>query len=330
MEKSRLIPAKMRYICHTSSKFQNKYTDTPAPMGTQVLIKVHAFGVNRADILQRQGKYPPPQGDSEILGLEASGVVVKVADRALEHLLGKDVFCLTSGGAYAEYVVAEAALLIPVPSGMCHSYSAGLAEIYLTAFDALIRVGQLKADDVLLCHGGASGVGSAAIRIAKHIGATVVTTQSSEEKAQYAISLGADHTINYSESDFAEEMKKRNLKANVILDPVAGDYLKANLKVAAMDCRCILLAMLGGRYAELDFAKVLAKRFNLQGSTLRNRSIAYKTELVASFASMFSSRLAEPDMQIPIYKTLHWDDIEQAHELLEQNLNRGKVVVRVC
>ncbi|MEJ6475488.1 NAD(P)H-quinone oxidoreductase [Pseudoalteromonas piscicida] len=329
MEKSSVIPQKMRYINHTASILKIQDTAVPKIDAQQVLIKVHAFGVNRADILQKKGKYPAPEGDSKILGLEVSGVVAQVADPALEHLLGRHVFCLTSGGGYAEYVVAEHELLMPVPDDMPLSYAAGLAEVYLTAYDAIVRTGNLGTGDTLLCHGGASGVGSAAIRIAKSIGATVVTTQSSDEKAQYALSLGADHTINYLENDFAEEMKKLGLKANVILDPVAGDYLSANLRVAAMDCHCIVLAMLGGRYTELDFAKLLSKRFNLHGSTLRNRSKTYKKELVQAFLSQFGQHLMEPSMAIPIYRELCWDEIEQAHEVLENNRNLGKVIVRI-
>ncbi|NSY32873.1 NAD(P)H-quinone oxidoreductase [Pseudoalteromonas sp. JC28] len=329
MEKSSVIPKKMRYISHASSQLQIQYTETPTLSAKQVLIKVHAFGVNRADILQKQGRYPAPEGDSEILGLEVSGTIVQVASSELEHLLGDQVFCLTSGGGYAEYVIAQSELLMPLTEGLSLSYAAGLAEVYLTAYDAIVRTGQLNSNGVLLCHGGASGVGSAAIRIAKRLGATVITTQSSKEKAKYAKALGADYTINYLDCDFAEEMKKLGLKANVILDPVGGEYLRANLRVAAMDCHCVMLAMLGGRYTELDFAKLLAKRFNLHGSTLRNRSLDYKTELVKDFLNEFGSDLPDQTMKIPIYKELYWDEIEQAHDILEHNQNLGKVIVRV-
>ena len=330
MEKSPLIPEKTRYISHDSGQLTLQSMAMPNVGASQVLIKVSAFGVNRADLLQRAGKYPAPKGDSPVLGLEVAGTVVAVGDTAHHHLIGKRVLSLTAGGGYAEYAVAEQALLIPVPEKMPLYQAAGVAEVMLTAFDAIIRTGKLAPGQVLLCHGGASGVGAAAIRIAKAVGATVVTTQSSDEKGQFARSLGADHVINYKQQDFVTEMKALGLNANVILDPVGGKYLKGNLQVASLDCHCIMLAMLGGRFAELDFARLLQKRFNLHGSTLRNRTLEYKAELVKQFCQEFEEQLTEPHLEIPIYRQFNWQEIELAHQVLEHNENLGKVVVNVA
>ncbi|OHU88258.1 MULTISPECIES: NAD(P)H-quinone oxidoreductase [Pseudoalteromonas] len=320
----------MNYITYDKSgQLSIAQTDIPTPQKHEVLIKVAAFGINRADLLQKQGKYPAPDGDSAILGLEAAGTVVGCGDPQFQGVLNKRVFALTAGGAYAEYVCIDALQLFEIPDEVSFETAASLAEVYLTAFDAAIRLGGLQKAQTLLIHGGASGVGSAAIRIAKAVGAKVVTTQSTEQKCQYARQLGADLAINYTQDDFVQVMKAQGLTANVIIDPVAGDYTSKNVKVAAMDCHCINLAMLGGRHVELDMAQILAKRFNLHGSTLRNRNQEYKRELVNAFKKQFASSIFSKNMAIPIYKTVALSEIELAHAILHKNENLGKVVAKV-
>ncbi|WP_105169271.1 NAD(P)H-quinone oxidoreductase [Pseudoalteromonas sp. T1lg23B] len=320
----------MNYISYDDSgRLHIAQTHIPTPKTHEVLLKVAAFGVNRADLLQKQGKYPAPKGDSEILGLEAAGTVVACGDSQWQALLGKRVFAITAGGAYAEYVCVDAEQLFDIPDGASFETAASLAEVYLTAFDAAIRVGGLHKEQTLLIHGGASGVGSAAIRLAKQLGAYVVTTQSSEEKCQYARQLGADLAINYTQDDFVAVMKAGGITANVIIDPVAGEYISNNIKVAAMDCHCITIAMLGGRTVELDMAHVLAKRFNLHGSTLRNRDQDYKRALVKAFKEQFASCLFTDVLHIPIFKTVTFSEIELAHAILHKNENLGKVVVKI-
>ncbi|CAH9058374.1 L-threonine 3-dehydrogenase [Pseudoalteromonas sp. CIP111854] len=301
----------------------------PQPKSHEVLIKVAALGVNRADLLQKQGKYPPPEHDSLILGLEAAGIVVECAAPLQSQWFNKRVFGLTQGGAYAEYVCIDAQQLMLIPDEVSFEAAASFAEVYLTAFDAIVRTGQLCADDVLLVHGGASGVGSAAIRLGKALGAYVIATQSSEIKCQYAKQLGADLVINYNEHCFSQVMKSCGLYANVIIDPISGEYVDKNIKVAAMDCHCIVLAMLGGRYSELDMAKVLSKRVHLHGSTLRNRALEYKRQLVADFISRFGTQLFTETMRIPIHKSFAFSEIEQAHAMLHNNENMGKVIVSI-
>ncbi|WP_171624353.1 NAD(P)H-quinone oxidoreductase [Pseudoalteromonas caenipelagi] len=320
----------MRYVSFDEAgKLSIKMTTIPEPQSHEVLVKVAAFGVNRADLLQKQGKYPAPSGDSAILGLEAAGTVVDCAPHLYGQWLNRRVFALTQGGAYAEYVCIDAQQLIAIPDEVNFDVAASIAEVYLTAFDAIVQIGQLGSSQTLLVHGGASGVGSAAIRLGKRLGAYVVTTQSCERKCQYAKQLGADLVINYNQQCFASAMKSQGLKANVIIDPIAGDYLQKNLQVAAMDCHCIMLAMLGGRYCNLDMALMLAKRFNLHGSTLRNRDIEYKRNLVNALTNSIGAQLFSDSMSIPIYKSLDIEDIEQAHAILQQNENLGKVVVSI-
>ncbi|OHU96864.1 NAD(P)H-quinone oxidoreductase [Pseudoalteromonas byunsanensis] len=320
----------MNYISHDDfGKLSIAQTQIPQPKEHEVLVKVSAFGINRADLLQKQGKYPAPQGDSDILGLEAAGTVVECGDTQLQGLINKRVFALTAGGAYAEYVCIDAEQLFEIPDAQSFESAASLAEVYLTAFDAALRVGGLQKGQTLLVHGGASGVGSAAIRLGKAIGASVITTQSNEEKCRYARQLGADLAINYTQDDFVTVMKAAGLEANVIIDPVAGEYVSKNVKVAAMDCHCINLAMLGGRKVELDMAQVLAKRFNLHGSTLRNRDQQYKRTLVKEFKKQFANALFTEKMSIPIFKTVEFSEIDLAHAILHENENLGKVVAKI-
>ncbi|MBD1584149.1 NAD(P)H-quinone oxidoreductase [Pseudoalteromonas sp. S16_S37] len=320
----------MRYVSFDADgKLSIETTTVPKHKSHEVLLKVAAFGVNRADLLQKQGKYPAPHGDSAILGLEAAGTVVECEPHLQEQWLNRRVCALTQGGAYAEYVCIDAKQLIAIPEQVSFDVGASIAEVYLTAFDAIVQTGKLSSSQTLLVHGGASGVGSAAIRLGKQLGAYVITTQSSERKCRYAQKLGADLTINYNQQCFASVMKSKGLKANVIIDPVAGDYLAKNLQVADMDCHCVVLAMLGGRNSNLDMAMLLAKRFNLHGSTLRNRDIEYKRNLVKALIDSFGSLLFSDSMRIPIYKSLDIEHVEQAHAILQKNENLGKVVVSI-
>ncbi|WP_172971647.1 NAD(P)H-quinone oxidoreductase [Pseudoalteromonas sp. A25] len=320
----------MNYISvNDDGELSIKQTKIPKPKEHEVLIKVAAFGVNRADILQKQGKYPAPEGDSDILGLEAAGVVVDCAPNLKNQWLNRRVFSLTQGGAYAEYVCVDALQLIEIPEDVSFEAAATLAEVYLTAFDAIVHTGNLTKQQTLLVHGGASGVGSAAIRLGKLLGAHVVTTQSSEEKCRYAEQLGADLVINYKQQCFVSVMRSQGLQAHVIVDPIAAQYLEKNIQVAALDSHCIVLAMLGGRFARIDIAKLLAKRVNLHGSTLRNRDIEYKRHLVKSFVGNFGKQLFTDAMHIPIYKLLGFHQVEEAHAILQRNENLGKVIVTV-
>ncbi len=300
----------------------------PAPETGQVLVKIHAIGVNRADLLQAAGRYPPPAGDSPILGLEMAGEVVTLGSGVGKEWLGKKVTGLCSGGAYAEYVAIDVSHLLPLPESLSYRQGAGVCETYLTAYDALFRYGRLSQGQTALIHAGASGVGSAAIKLAKHCGANVVVTAGSDEKCAFATQIGADLALNYRRHDWAKAMKDAGFEANVIVDPVAGDYLDGDLKVAAMDCQIVVLAILGGRYAErFDVARLLQKRVSLHGSTLRNRSVAYKSALVAAFCDDFYQALSEGELQPEIDRVFDWQNANEAHARLADNRNLGKVVL---
>ncbi|WP_278369601.1 zinc-binding dehydrogenase [Pseudoalteromonas lipolytica] len=319
----------MRYIKHENSQLTFAEIEKPNIKHDEVLIKVAAIGVNRADCLQRQDKYPPPKGDSEILGLECAGTVVAQGENVEVDWLNKPVFTLCAGGAYSEYVAVDAAQVMPLADSMSMAEGAAVSEVYLTAFSALFQFGKLEEGQTALIHAGASGVGGAAIQMAKAIGAQVVITAGSDEKCAHAKKLGADHCINYKTTDFVEYMKTHQLQANTIVDPVAGHYLNKNAAVAAMDCQIVMLAFLDARFAEVDFARLLSKRISFHASTLRNRSIAFKRELKAQFIARFYGELAAGKFDFNIYKTLHWQDATEAHRILDNNENSGKVVLLV-
>ena len=304
-------------------------TDTPAIASGQVLVKVHAFGVNRADTLQRQGKYPPPPGESDILGLEVSGIVTEVADDVTQWKTGDKVCGLVAGGGYAEYVGVNARHLMPVPESMSLTHAAGLTEVFLTAWQALFTIGNLQPQDKALIHAGASGVGLAALQLCKLKGITTATTASSEDKLAQCRGMGANLTINYKEQDFAAVLKDTWPEGvNFVLDFVAGDYLNRNLKVLAQDGHIVYLAMLAGRFADkLDMALMLGKRARIQGSTLRNRSDAYKADLIRDFCEHGMPGFDDGTLTVNVDTVLPVEEVATAHARLEANDSRGKIIV---
>lgn len=319
----------MRYISHQDQQLTLSETAKPVLQAHQVLVKVAAIGVNRADCMQRQGKYPAPDGDSPILGLECAGTVLELGADVEPHWLKKAIFTLCAGGAYSEYVAVDALQLMPLAANMTMADGAAVSEVYLTAYSALFQLGQLQAGQTVLLHAGASGVGGAATQMAKCMGATVVITAGSDEKCAHAKSLGADHAINYKTDDFVDYMQSHNLTANVIVDPVSGRYLNKNADIAAMDCQIIMLAFLDGRFAEVDFARLLQKRISFHASTLRNRSQAFKRQLRDEFMAMFYDDLQAGHFDFNIYQSLPWQQASTAHDILERNENAGKVVLLV-
>lgn len=294
----------------------------------QLLIKVSAAGVNRADLLQRQGHYPPPPGDSPILGLEVCGEVVALGEGADNKWLGQEVMALCAGGGYGQYVAVDQGHCLTLPANFSALEGAGFCEVFLTAYDALRQYPGFGAGHTLLVHGGASGVGTAAIKLAKYFGAKVVVTVGSEQKRQACLQLGADVAINYRQSDWWEQMRAEGLNADLVIDPVAGDYLNANLKVLAQDGKIVILAMLGGRYCQqLDVARVLQKRASIIGSTLRNRSSEYKSVLVKELLQRCEAGMLSGELTPVIDSVYPWRDADQAHQRLAQNANIGKVIL---
>lgn len=302
----------------------------PSPKSDECLIKVSSIGVNRADILQRQGRYPPPKGESDILGLEICGEVVEIGRDVKTYQKGDIIFGLVAGGAYAQYAVIKANHMMMLPKTMTEIQGGAIAEVFLTAYQSLIQLGQLSQHQKVLIHAGACGVGSAAIQIAKQLNCYVVVTVGNKKKAQACKNLGADQVIIHEEDDYFEVLKSQKLTFNLILDVVAGEYVNKNISLCDMDAKVIVLSMLGDRYVEqLDVAKMLAKRVHLMASTLRNQSNEYKAKLVSSFWQDFADMLVNSTIKPVIDCTLHWHKANDAHQILLANKNIGKVMLKV-
>lgn len=304
--------------------------DIPELEAGQILVKVCYFGVNRADTLQRQGKYPPPAGESDILGLEVSGEVVQIHPQqpARQTLnLGDKVFGLVAGGGYAEYVAVDSQHLMLVPPNLQMFQAAGIAECFLTAYQALFIENKLKSKQKVLIHAGASGVGLAAIQLAKRQGCEVAVTASNQAKLDLCQQLGADLTINYQDQNFVDEILKYWSGCDLIIDFVAGDYLNRNLKTLNLDGSVLYLAMLAGRYADkLDMALMLGKRATVKASTLRNRNDQYKTQLIRQFTENCLADFTTGKLIANIDSQFLAKDAGAAHARIENNETMGKLI----
>jgi putative PIG3 family NAD(P)H quinone oxidoreductase len=296
----------------------------------EVLVKVRATALNRADLLQRKGLYPPPPGESEIIGLEMSGEVSAIGAKVEEWEVGDQVFALLAGGGYAEYVKVHKRMLMKIPESMGFEEAAAVAEAFLTAWQAMVWLAGIQTGETILIHAGASGVGTAAIQIAKAKGAKVVVT-ASKGKHELCKNLGADHCIDYRAENFAEEILHFNKRgADVLIDFMGASYFENNIKALAMDGRMVMLGFLGGTKIEsLDMGPVLFKRLKIMGSTLRARSLDYKARLTNDFVKHGLPLLATGVIKPVIDSVFDWRDVKQAQTYMEGNKNKGKVILRI-
>jgi tumor protein p53-inducible protein 3 len=303
----------------------------PEPGEKELLVKIKATALNRADLLQKAGKYDPPEGVSPILGLEMSGVVDKTGPGVTRYKQGDRVFGLLSGGGYAEYCNIREELAVPVPEAFSFEEAAAVPEVYLTAFQAVIWLAELKEKETILIHAGASGVGTAAIQIAKALRqARVITTAGTEEKCMLTATLGADLCMNYKEEDYASSLEETfgENSVDVILDFVGSPYWEKNINIIAEDGRLVYLSMLGGSTIEnMSLIPILRKRLTIKGSTLRNRSINYKIELTAEFRKYVLPLLESGTIKPVIDSVYNWEQCDEAHQKMEQNLNAGKIIL---
>ncbi len=290
----------------------------------EVLVKVHAAGVNRPDILQRKGLYPPPPGASDIPGLEIAGEIVKGAGK------GKKVIALVAGGGYAEYCAVPAKQCLPLPKGMDFITAAGIPETYFTVWTNLFDRGGLKKGETVLIHGGASGIGTTAIQIARAFGAKVIVTAGTDKKCRACKKLGAQTTINYRTKDFVVETLRvtKNAGVDVVLDMVGGDYLPRNLMVLKAGGRHVSIAMQHGRVAELDIFQVMSKRLILTGSTLRPRSVADKAAIAQALHKAVWPLLGKGRLGPVVDRVFPLAEAQAAHEYLESAAHVGKVILQ--
>jgi putative PIG3 family NAD(P)H quinone oxidoreductase len=303
----------------------------PLPGPGEILVKVAAAGVNRPDVAQRAGAYPPPPGASDLPGLEISGEVVAVGAGTSKHKLGDKVMSLVAGGGYAQYCIAQDAQAISVPAGLSMQEAGAIPETLMTVWHNVFERGALKPGETLLVHGGSSGIGTMAIQLAKALGSKVIVTVGGQDKVDACLKLGADRAINYKTEDFVAEVKTATggAGANVILDMVGGDYIDRNYDAAAVDGRIVQIATLGGVKATVNIAKVMVKRLHHTGSTLRPRTNADKAAMVAAIEAKVMPLLREGKVKPLMDSTFPLEKAADAHRRMETSAHIGKIVLSV-
>jgi len=304
----------------------------PEPAAGEVLIRIAASGVNRPDVLQRTGNYPVPPGASDIPGLEVAGEIIAGDTQAMAAAgfkIGDRVCALVAGGGYAELCVAPVGQCLPVPEGLSDVQAASLPETFFTVWSNVFERARLQKGESLLIQGGSSGIGVTAIQIAKALGAMVLVTAGSDEKGAACVALGADHAINYKTSDFAEEARKltKGQGVNVILDMVGGSYVAREVECLAEDGRLVIIAVQGGIKAEFNAGLVLRRRLTITGSTLRPRSLEFKTAIAMALKEKVWPLIASGAIKPVIHSTFAAADASKAHTLMESNQHIGKIVL---
>ena len=302
--------------------------DMPVPTDNQVLIQVVAAGVNRPDVFQRMGFYPPPPGITDIPGLEASGTIVAVGSAVKRWALGDQVCALLSGGGYAEYAVAEASLCLPIPDGLSVAHAAALPETCFTVWHNLFERAQIQPGEWLLVHGGSSGIGTTAIQMASAMGIKVIATAGSDEKCTACENLGAFKAINYREQDFVQACQEiTGTGVNVILDMVGGDYVQQNFAACAPKARIVNIAFLRGSKVEVDLIPLMIKQLVLTGSTLRAQPIENKARIAAGVEAQVWPLIAQGKFKPVINSRFPLTQASEAHTLMETNQHIGKLLL---
>ncbi|HTW74604.1 MAG TPA: NAD(P)H-quinone oxidoreductase [Steroidobacteraceae bacterium] len=326
----------MKYVAYggdgDAASLHIQETEAPRPGAGEILIRVQAAGVNRPDVLQRQGKYAPPPDASPILGLEVAGTVAAVGADVDEWQVGDRVCALVPGGGYAEYCVTPARHALPIPAGLSLEAAAGLPEVWFTVWANLVDLAQLRAGEWLLVHGGASGIGLAALQLATHLNARPIVTVGSEDKARFCRDFGACAAIEYHRDDFVE----RSLAltggegVDVVLDMVGAAYLERNLRVLRQDGRLVLIGFMQGSRGQIDLRPVLAKRLRLTGSAMRPRSIAEKAAIRAALLQHIWPAIAAGRIRSHVHAVFPLAQASEAHRLMESGRHVGKIVLRVA
>jgi len=335
MTRDDTIPQKMTAVAISTPGgprvLKSERRDIPMPEAGEILIRVRAAGVNRPDVLQRTGAYPPPPGASDLPGLEVSGEVAALGEGVSRWNIGDAVCALTPGGGYAEYVRVHESHALPVPAGFTFTEAAALPETFFTVWHNVFERGGLKSGETLLVHGGSSGIGTTAIQLASAFGARVIATAGSTEKCEACLKLGAERAVNYRTEDFVAVVREVTQKrgADVILDMVGGDYVVRNYSAAAIEGRIVQIATQAGAVASADFSKLMVKRLTHTGSTLRARSVEVKADIAAALEAkvwpLLATRRVAPvmDMIFPL------QDAWRAHERMEEGDHIGKIVLDV-
>lgn len=302
--------------------------EKPSIDENEVLIRVMAAGVNRPDVFQRKGSYPPPpDAPQDIPGLEVAGQIEALGANVKHWKLNDKVCALVAGGGYAEYVKVNAGHCLPIPEGLTFIEAAGLPETVFTVWSNVFQRGRLKAAEKLLIHGGSSGIGTTAIQLAKYIGAAVVVTVGSDQKGQYCLELGADQFINYKTHDFEKELKDQPV--DVVLDMIGGAYFQKNIEVLKPDGRMVYINAMEGNTVSLNIMQMMRKRLSITGSTLRNREPEFKTALTADILEKVWPMFEKGQYNPTIFKVFPLAQASKAHELMESSAHLGKIILEI-
>lgn len=302
----------------------------PSIKPDEILIRVRAAGVNRADILQRQGFYPPPPGASEIIGMECAGEVAAVGASVTGWKAGDRVMALLPGGGYAEKAAAHCGSAMKIPAALSLEEAAGIPEVFLTVFLNFFMLAEIERGQTALIHGGGSGIGTASIQLLKEAGVCVIVTAGSDQKCEQCRKLGADVAINYKSGPFAPAVKAATDGRGVdaILDSIGGAYLAGNIESLAQGGRLVLIGLMSGTRAEIDLAALLRRHLRIYGSTLRSRSAAEKAQIVAEFLKRFGAALEAGRLRPPIYKVLPAAEAPTAHRMMQASEHFGKIILK--
>jgi putative PIG3 family NAD(P)H quinone oxidoreductase len=316
---------------NNANSLQLRESPLPTPLEKQVLIKVKAAGVNRPDLLQRQGVYPPPLGASPILGLEVAGTIIEIGNAVSYFKVGDQVCALVNGGGYAEYCLAAADCCLPIPQGFSFIEAAALPETFFTVWSNVFERGKLSIGETLLVHGGGSGIGTTAIQLAKALGNKVYVTAGSEEKCQCCIELGADAAIDYRNEEFVERIKQltSGKGVDVILDMIGGDYFPRNLQCLAVEGRLVQIAIQNGAKSEINLWSVMLKRQTITGSTLRARDDSYKGQIANQLHDKVWPLLANGQIKPVIDAVYPLAEAEAAHARMTNNQHFGKIILEI-
>jgi putative PIG3 family NAD(P)H quinone oxidoreductase len=329
-----MIPTSMHFISHGEGGgpevLHVALGSLPTVASQDVLIKVDFAGVNRPDLFQRAGKYPPPPGASPIIGLEVAGSIVALGSDVTTWKVGDEVCALTPGGGYAEYCRTDASHCLAVPRGLNLAEAAAIPETFFTVWTNLVDRGRLANGDNVLIHGGSSGIGYTAIQIAKQFGAKVFTTVGDERKAAFCAELGADHVINYRTHDFVTEIRRivGSRGIDIVLDMVGGSYIEKNISLLTFEGRLIQIAFLQGSIvSEFDWMPVMLRRLTVSGSTLRPRGVEEKAAIAQALEKRVWPLLESGQIKVILYRTIHWYDVAEAHRMMELGEHTGKIVL---
>lgn len=304
----------------------------PVPGPQQLLVRVHATALNRADVLQRSGTYLPPDGSTQILGLEIAGDVAEIGPNVRGFEIGQRVFGLITGGGYAEYCLIDAAMAMSIPENWSYAEAAAIPEVFFTANETIFVLGELKPAESILIHAAGSGVGTAAVQMAHYIGATVYGTAGNNEKIDRIISLGATAVVNYKTEDFAAEILRltNNAGVDVIEDFIGAKYFDSNLSLLKIAGRLIMVGLMGGRNTEIDLGLILSRRLQIKGSMLRTRTLEDKRAVTQRFQERWLPVLISGKIKPIIHAVLPIERVIDAHQMMEANLNFGKIVLTIA